>query len=40
MSISPFFPPLHFGDYDVFVGIIDPIDDSIITDANSIKGFE
>jgi hypothetical protein len=40
MSISPFFSPLHFGDYDVFVGIIDPIDDSIITDANSIKGFE
>ena len=28
------------GDYDVFVGIIDPVDDSIITDANLIKGFE
>ena len=40
MSIGSFFSPLHFGDYDVFVGIIDPIDDSIITDANSIKGFQ
>ena len=40
MSISPFFSPLHFGDYDVFLGIIDPIDDSIITNTDAIERFK
>jgi len=37
MLIGPFSPSFSFGNYDGFIWVVDPIDDSIITDADAIE---
>ncbi len=40
MPIGSFFSSFHFGDDDILIPIINPIDYSKITYADAIKGFE
>ena len=38
MSISSFFSSFYFGDDDGFCFVVNPVDDSIITNPNTIEG--
>lgn len=40
MFVGPLSPPFDFGNYDGFIRVVDPIDDSIITDADAIERFK
>ena len=40
MFIGSFFSSFNFGDDDGFSFVVNPVDDSIITNPDTIEGFE